>query len=300
MPATSESARALQRTARCEEIAVRGLQYRVRHWGPDDAPVVFFLHGWMDASPTFQFVVEAFAHDWHIIAPDWRGHGGSTYLGRPYWFPDYTADLTGLLDHYAPDRPVTLVGHSMGAAVAALYAGVRPARVAKLAMLDFLGLKTASPDDAPARLGEWLDALSEPPRLRGYRDTAALARRLAIANPRLTPDRAQFLAEATARVRDDGQIELACDPWHKIPAPLPYRIEEVMAHWRQITCPVLQLVASHGFVQQRFGQDPEEFERRRQCFQQATFVTIAEAGHNLHHDQPAAVAAAIEAFLLAG
>ena len=60
-----------------ETIAIRGLRYNIRHWGPAGAPPVFLLHGWMDASPTFQFLVDSLQQDWHIIAPDWRGYGES-------------------------------------------------------------------------------------------------------------------------------------------------------------------------------------------------------------------------------
>jgi pimeloyl-ACP methyl ester carboxylesterase len=93
-----------------ETLDIRGLRYNVRHWGAADAPKLFLLHGWMDSSATFQFVVDAFRKSWHVIAPDWRGYGESEWLGRPYWFPDYYADLEVLLDHYSPThRPNWLV-----------------------------------------------------------------------------------------------------------------------------------------------------------------------------------------------
>ena len=120
----AHAATCVQKPSTVEKIAVRGLAYAVRRWGPQDAPQLFLLHGWMDSSPTFQFVVDALQRDWQIIAPDWRGFGGSTWFGHPYWFPDYHADLEVLLDHYAPHGPVRLVGHSMGAAVAGVYAGL--------------------------------------------------------------------------------------------------------------------------------------------------------------------------------
>ena len=99
------------------------------------------VHGWMDVAASYQFVVDAFAHDHYVIAPDWRGYGSpGSALHAPgagpadvlagtdsYWFPDYLADLDFLIDHYSPDAPVHLVGHSMGGNVAMLYAGVRPA-----------------------------------------------------------------------------------------------------------------------------------------------------------------------------
>ena len=71
-----------------EHIQLRGLRLGVRHWGPRDAPKLFFLHGWMDSSPTFQFVVDALHGTWQVIAPDWRGYGASQWLAHPYWFPD--------------------------------------------------------------------------------------------------------------------------------------------------------------------------------------------------------------------
>ncbi len=284
--------------SRTEQVDVRGLRYNVRHWGPAGAPELFLLHGWMDASATFQFVVDAFRQTWHVIAPDWRGYGGSDWLSRPYWFPDYYADLDCLLAHYSPDRPVRLVGHSMGASIASVYAGVRPWRVDRLAMLDFLGLKPSAGDDSPTLIGEWLAAMGTEPKMRGYPSHAALARRLQSVNPRLGAERAAFLAQAVSRIGDDGRVEMACDPWHKIPAPAVYRVEDAMASWRRIVAPVLLLIAEDGFVRQRFGSDSEELRRRMACFATLQSSTIADAGHNLQHDQPEVVAAALEAFLL--
>lgn len=275
---------------------MRGLRYNIRRWGREDAPLLVMLHGWMDSSATFQFVVECFEKEWHVVAPDLRGFGASDWLGRPYWFPDYYADLECVLDRYAPDGPVRLVGHSMGANIAATYAGVRPARVAQVAMLDFLGLRPSTPDEAPRRLENWLDELREAPRMRAYPDRAALARRLMAANPRLTAARAAFLAEHTGRLRADGQIEMACDPWHKLVSPTLYHAEEAMACWRAIAAPVLLLIADAGYVQERFSGD--EFERRLACFAHARVATVTDAGHNVQHDQPAQVAAALEDFLL--
>lgn len=287
--------------SRCEVVELRGLNYNVRHWGDPAAPALFMLHGWMDASATFQFVVDALQAEWHVIAPDWRGYGASEYLRRPYWFPEYYADLDALLDRYSPAAPANLVGHSMGAAIASIYAAVRPQRVNALAMLDFLGLKASTPDEAPDKIGDWLNAVNGDPdehRLRGYRDADALARRLQQANPRLAAGRAGFLARHTARQRADGQIELACDPWHKIVAPFPYRIDEVKACWQKVSAPVLMVIAEHGYVEQRFGHDAAELARRLACFAELQTVRIGDAGHNLQHDQPVALAAAIEDFFL--
>lgn len=279
-----------------EALDIRGLRYNVRHWGDIEAPTLFMLHGRMDSSPTFQFVVDALARSWHVIAPDWRGYGDTERLARPYWYYDYYADLDALLARHAPDRPARLIGHSMGANIAATYAAARPERVAQVAMLDFLGL-SAPANDAPAELRQWLDAVADVPGPSRYRDRAALAQRLQQINPRLTPPRAEFLARTTSHELPDGSVELAGDPWHKLPAPIRYRVEEVLDSWRQITAPVLLLIAEHGYVQQRFGKDRAELERRLACFADRQVVTIPDCGHNMQHDQPEAVAAALESFL---
>lgn len=279
-----------------EFLELRGLRHAVRHWGRPGAPRLFLLHGWMDSSATFQFLVQSLTRDWHVIAPDWRGYGASERLGRPYWFPDYYADLDGLLQHYSPDEPARLAGHSMGGSIAAMYAGLRPERVARLAVLDFLGLPAVAPETAPTQLRQWLAQLGDVPRMRDYPDHAALARRLQVQNPRLNEQRAGFLAENVSRLRPDGRVEMACDPWHKVPSPTPYRLEETLACWRAVVAPVLLLFAESGFVQERLGNAPEELQRRIDCFGHCQVLTIADSGHNLQHDQPERVAAALEAF----
>ena len=45
-------------------------------------------------------------------------------------------------------------------------------------------------------------------------------------------------------------------------------------------------IAEKGFVNMRFGKEPEEYQRRIGCFADPAVETVAEAGHNLQHDQP--------------
>ena len=61
--------------SRSRFLSIRGLRYHLREWGLEGAPKLFMLHGWMDVSASFQFVVDELAADWHVIAPDWRGFG---------------------------------------------------------------------------------------------------------------------------------------------------------------------------------------------------------------------------------
>src|SRR5262249_61373974 len=125
-------------------------------------PKLVLLHGWMDVSASFQFLVDALRGDWYVIAPDWRGFGLSQWVASGYWFPDYIADLEALVAQVSPDAPVNGVGHSMGGNVAGLYAGVRPARVAKLALLEGVGPPAAPGRHAPEPQSKSLDGGTPP------------------------------------------------------------------------------------------------------------------------------------------
>jgi pimeloyl-ACP methyl ester carboxylesterase len=290
------------RLSRSEFLTLRGLRMHVRHWGEPSAPKLFMLHGWMDVSASFQFVVDCLARDWHVIAPDWRGFGLSERAAADcYWFADYLGDLDGLLQHYSPDAPVNLLGHSMGANVVAIYAGVRPHRVAKLINLEGFGLPATQPSQAPARYAQWLDELRAPPPMRNYPSREAVAARLKKTNPRLSAERADFLAGHWAAPNAQGEWEILGDPAHKITSAMLYRSDEVTACWAEITAPVLWVEADDTDIWNWMGPKETariEIDRRRDFIPKLHCAMISDAGHMMHHDQPAALAQMIEAFLV--
>jgi pimeloyl-ACP methyl ester carboxylesterase len=281
-------------------LEIRGVRYHCRCWGDPDAPKLFLLHGWMDVSASFQFFVDALAGRWRAVAPDWRGYGLTQWSGADsYWFPDYLADLDALLTQCSPERPVTLIGHSMGGNVASLYAGIRPERVARLVNLEGFGLRATEPARAPERYARWLEELREPQRFRDYASFDELAARLVRNNPRLATDRAAFLARHWGMAGADGRVCLRSDPAHKRVNPVLYRLDEAEACWRHVTAPVLWVEggASQTLAQLRIAGG--DLERRKRCFPNLTTRTLADAGHMVHHDQPEALARMVEEFLRA-
>jgi pimeloyl-ACP methyl ester carboxylesterase len=280
-----------------EFLPLRGLRYHVRRWPAPGAPKMVLLHGWMDVSASFQFVVDALRHDWDVYAPDWRGYGLTDWArADSYWFADYLADLDLLLEHVDAEKPVNLVGHSMGGHVAGLYAGVRPARVARFVNLEGFGLAATRPAQAPKRYARWLDELRVPPRLRPYESFAALAQRLRANNPRLSAERGEFLARQWGRESAEGVV-LRSDPAHKIVNPVLYRQDEVEACWRLATAPVLWVEAAESDALKRVGLDAAAHAERRAAFRDLRHVTVPGSGHMLHHDQPEAVARLLDEFL---
>jgi pimeloyl-ACP methyl ester carboxylesterase len=292
---------AMMKPSRSEFLAVRGLRTHVRHWGREGAPKIFMLHGWMDVAASFQFVADCLAGDWHVIAPDWRGFGQTERTGTDtYWFPDYLADLELILDHYAPGEAVNLLGHSMGGNIAALYAGARPGRIARLINLEGFGLPATRAEQAPGRFARWLDELKKPPEMRGYASLAEVAARLQKTNPRLSSERADFLAGHWSAQNDGGEWQILGDPAHKMTGPLLYHVDEVLACWRQITAPVLWVEAEDTNMWRWMGpkeQARAEIDRRMAHLASVTPRMVPDAGHMLHHDQPELLARLIEEFL---
>jgi len=307
----TRAARAGERAVKpfvARELVLRGMRHHVLTWGDPRSPKLFLLHGWMDVGASFQFLVDALARDWYAIAPDLRGFGRSEWQPQGYWFADYIADLEALADAFAPGEPIDVLGHSLGGNVAMLYAGVRPQRVRSVVSLDAFGIPAESAEAAPKKLARWLDALGDPPQFRPYANLDAVAERLQKTNPRLSRERALFLAAHWADVAADGSARLSSDPRHKMPFPSVYRMEEVYAVWSAITAPVLWVAAADSTISKWLDDHPEGegaaatrdgIRRRFERVPNGTFVTIADAGHMLHHDQPEAVAAAIEPFIVA-
>ena len=289
--------------SRSEWITVRGLRYHLRHWGNQDAPKLFMLHGWMDVSASFQFMVDHLQHDWHVIAPDWRGFGLTQNTpADSYWFADYLADLDAILNHAAPNQAVNLIGHSMGGNVVALYAGVRPERVARMANLEGFGLPASQDSDAPRQWRKWLDELQLDLTMRPYANQQEVAARLQKNNPRLSTERAIFLSAHWAAPDANGAWQILGDPVHKRSSPLLYQLEQVLACWRNITAPVLWLEGADTDIWRWLGSKEEarhEIDRRIAHIPQVRSEIVANAGHMLHHDQPEMIAAMLEEFFLA-
>ncbi len=326
-----------QVAAQSSYLTIRGLRYHLREWrtGTQDtagaaavggsasaassadssAPLLVMLHGWMDVSASFQFVVDALERRWRVVAPDWRGFGlsegapGREWSVDGYAFADYFGDLDALLEQLSPDAPVRLVAHSMGGNIAMLYAGMRPGRVAGLVNLEGFGMPATDPAKAVERYRRWLDELREPVRLRPYATLEDVAARLMRNNPRLPGAKAQFLAAHWARpLRPgeptvSGQTEadalsgyvLRADPAHKRVNPVPYRVDEALSCWAAATAPVLWVTATERSAFHRFTQT-EEYRRRLTAIARLNEVEVAEAGHMLHHDQPERLARLIEDF----
>jgi pimeloyl-ACP methyl ester carboxylesterase len=278
-----------------------GLTYHVLEWGqgrPDLDHTVVLLHGFLDLAWGWAPTVRAgLAARFHVIAPDFRGHGDSDWIGPGgyYHFIDYLADLHELLPQVARAR-VSLVGHSMGGSVAAYYAGSYPERIHRLALLEGMGPPEQS-ESAPERVRAWLDSWR---RVRGrepksYADLAEAAARLQAHDLLLTGEVARELAAHGTTRLPDGRLRFKHDPLHATAGPTPFRVAYAADFWRRVTCPVL-LVEGEESSFRDFG---EEAERRAAFLAHTVRAALPGAGHMMQRHQPATLADMLLHFLAA-
>ena len=299
-----------QRTPVAHLLDIRHQPYQVLQWGEGRSqPALVLCHGWMDVGASFQFVVdqfsEAFASGRTIIAPDWRGFGKSRKTEAPDHFPfiDYLGDLDALIDWVSPDAPVDLLGHSMGGNVVMMYTAARPNRVRRLINLEGFGLPATQAAQAPKRTERWLDEIrklrSDGIGMKSYASADEVAARLQKNNPRLPHDKARWLAQHWAAPATDGRWHINGDEAHKVISAQLFRADEMLASYAAIECPTL-LIKAVPDTMQDFWQGKFtlfEFLQRIARVPDLRIEDMADAGHMLHHDQPALLAQQLEEFL---
>ena len=291
----SEQTYRAQITRRSARHLIRGVDYQVSEWAVSTTPLLGLLHAFTDTASSFQFIVGALTKDWFSITPDWRGFGESAHRAQSYWFPDYVADLDVLLDLYSPGEPARLLGHSMGANIAGLYAGIMPERVAAFINVEGFGLPESNPDNAPANYRRWIEKSREMQTYSTYQDFAQLAQRIRKRNPRMPANKSLFVASLWAEQKDDGTVMLRTDPAHRLPNAVQYRRAEARACWEKIMAPVLVVKGAESDFFSRAAKlaGPHEID----AFTAAELIEIPGAGHMVHFEQPGALAAAVEKFL---
>lgn len=293
-------------------VAANGLEHSVLEWAPSSpsaslpsassppsrsrGPVAVLVHGYMDAAGTWDLVAPSLAAaGLRVLAPDMRGYGEGARVapGGYYHFPDYVADLADIVDGFAPNAPIFVVGHSMGGTIATLYAGAFPERAAKLALLEGVGPPDHPAEAAPDRMKRWIEDVRGL-RARGLGDGGDDAksigtiddafRRLAMNHSGVAPEVLRSRLRHLVRDLGDGRVAWRFDSLHRTVSPTPFYARTLIAFAKRVTCPTLFVSGgARGF-------HPPDEDERLAAFASLRREEIDGAGHMMHWSTPDAVA----------
>jgi pimeloyl-ACP methyl ester carboxylesterase len=276
----------------------QGLPIHLLEWGDPAGEPIVLVHGFLDQAQSWKvFAAELLRRAvrplW-IIAPDCRGHGdsGSVGAGGYYHFPDYVYDLECVVSALGIAR-FHLVGHSMGGTISFLYGGAFPERLVNLVLIEGVGPPGMEFAEAPRRMARWIDEVRERGRdhFREYTSVEAGAGQLRQTNPRLQEEFALELARAGMKQRATGKWIWKFDPLHRTAAPQPFYTAQALEFFRRITCPVLLVDGAESRQSRRTDKL-----QRYEAIRNRRMLTIENAGHMVHQDNPAALADAIASF----
>ena len=269
-------------------------------WGNDGAPIVLLVHGGRDHARNWDWVARDLRRDFHVIAPDLRGHGDSAWaVGGMYAVADFVLDVANLIAALGAET-LHVVGHSLGGAISLMYSGIYPERVRKLVAIEGLGpppamlekWRTRQPWE---RMAEWIAqmrglAARQP---RRYPTIEAAAQRMREENAFLSEEQARHLTIHSVNRNEDGTFSWKFDNYVRSFAPYRFDVEDMRALWGRIACPTLLVRGADSWA-----SDPVK-DGRIEPFRNARLVAIPKAGHWVHHDQLDAFLAAVRAFLAA-
>jgi pimeloyl-ACP methyl ester carboxylesterase len=267
-------------------------------WGNYDKPPLLLIHGGRDHARNWDWVAQDLRRDYHLIAPDLRGHGDSQWaIGGSYAMIDYTLDVGQLLDALGT-FPITIIGHSLGGSIALQYAGTYPERVTRVVAIEGLGPPPGMIRERPAheRMLDWIAEMQALARRhpRRYATLDEAVERMRDANPHLTADQARHLTIHGSYRDEDGTYLWKFDNYVRAASPYLFNMKDARSLWSQIPCPVLLVRGTESWA-----SDPEK-DGRATAFKDYKLVNIERAGHWVHHDQLDAFLKHVREFLTPG
>lgn len=255
-------------------------------WGTPAAPPLLLLHGGRDHCRSWDWVAEVLRSDYHVIAPDLRGHGESAWSASGhYTMASYVYDLAQLI-HQQGLAPANIIAHSLGGNIALRYAGIYPENVRRVVAIEGLGPGPRSHTDAARepiaeRMRAWIaqqrEAAGRQPRR--YTRLEDAFKRMQEANAHLNAEQARHLTQHGVNQNEDGTYSWKFDHYVNVWPPYEMTREEIAELWGRITCPTLLVYGAESWA-----SNPAE-DGRLEYFRNARVLAVEGAGHWVHHDR---------------
>ncbi|MBD2580663.1 type I polyketide synthase [Oscillatoria sp. FACHB-1406] len=271
-----------------EFIDARGLNLCVCRWGEPENPLILCVHGILEQGAAWRDIAEPLARQGYcVVAPDLRGHGRSDRVGPggSYNLLDFLADIDRVVEQQG-ERPFTLVGHSLGSVLTAMYASIRPEKVQNLILIETVLPTEVRETEAVEQLATHLNYLATPPQHPVFPDVAAAAARLRLATPALSESFALQLAE---RITEPvaGGVRWRWDALLRTRAGIGYNgidRNRYLCLLKQIQAPITLVYGDRSDFNR-----PEDLAEQQQAMAKAAKIVLP-GGHNLHLEAAAAIA----------
>ena len=275
-------------------LTVSGLELTAKQWGDDDAKPVLALHGWLDNAASFDGLAPLLGDAVQLVALDLPGHGSSQGRGadQAYHFVDWVGVVLESADALGWET-FSILGHSMGAAIAALTAPVAPQRIERMVFLDGMGPWSNPPEKVVEQLRK---ALSQERVLRNsrgrlYDSTDEMVDAMAKSREDVGRERLRPLVERVARRTEDGRWRFGHHRMLQAASRIRLTEEQVCTFLSSIACPVLLVRPEGGWPVD------EEVMKGRLDEVEDLQIHRVQGGHHVHLEAPGRLSEAVRKFL---
>ena len=261
-------------------IIANNLNLHYLEWGKPSVVPMILLHGLCGNAHYWDFFAHNMRSDYHILAPDQRGHGDSGW-GESYGPKYYVRDLEAFVAQLGLDN-IVLIGHSMGGINAIIYAARYPELVSRLAIVDI------GPEIAAVGIERMERELaSEPEAFSSKEEAISYMGRI---EPRQSDKFIRHQVRYALRQDESGDLRFKHDR-----ALLSTEIRSPQWLWEYITQVVCPSLVVHGMESDMLAR--EVAERMGHSLAFGSVVDIEHAGHSVPGDNPNAFEAAVRRFL---
>lgn len=279
-------------------IAVKEVRFTLPHielagldYGLEEAEPVLALHGWLDNAMTFARLIPKL-QEMRIVALDFAGHGFSQHkpAGTIYQLWEAAFDVLAVADSLGWKR-FSLLGHSMGAIIAAIVAAIRPEAVKQLMLVDGLAAFSHPAHNFPELLGKTLQGLVKSSQKRSMMVYSSIDEMIKKRQQGLVPisyEAACYLMKRGVTAVDGGYV-WASDSRLMIQSPIPLTEDAAWSYVEAIQCPTCLILANKGL-----WINNKDFMQRlaKTSFQ----VEVLEGKHHLHLDAEHSAQAVADCF----
>lgn len=262
-----------------------------KQWGDPADPTLLCFHGWLDNAGSFNFLAPLI-QGYHVIAVDLPGHGHSQHLAaeQHYHLTEGVQTIAALIDTLGLSS-VSLMGHSLGGAMAMMVASSFSERIDQLILLDAMGPLSEEARAAPERLGRAVaSVIAAGKRTRKSYPSQDLMVEARATVGGISREAASALVLRGSKSTNSGFV-WRFDDKLLLPSFLYLTEEQVLGFLSAVTVPTLLVEADDGIL------SGNSLLPARIAAVPSLAHTIVSGHHHLHMDSAELVAREVNVFL---